>query len=144
MVRIDAARRAEFRQLLKFCAVGAANTAVTLGIIFLLKSRGVAVWPASVAGYLVGMVQGFLLNRAWTFAGREHALPVAGQAAAFIAANVACSGIFGWLNDALSGRLPLLASSLLATALIVPLSYALNRWVVFRAHDAGGGRADPT
>lgn len=135
----SATRRAEVRQLLRFVVVGVANTAVTLAVIYVARQRGVAVWPASTAGYLVGMVQGFLLNRAWTFGGRAHALPVGAQAAVFVAANLLCSTLFGWLNAWLSTALPLLASSLLATALIVPLSYGLNRWGAFRPATRGAG-----
>src|SRR6059058_497079 len=93
---------AEAGRLVRFVIVGAANTALTLGTVYLLHQRlGVALWPASVAGYLVGMVQGFVLNRAWTFRG-DKALPLPAQLAGFIAVNALCSALFGWINVALS------------------------------------------
>ena len=126
-------RRPVALQLLRFVVVGVANTLTTYAVIWLLHARGgVAVGPASAAGYAVGMVQGFALNRFWTFASDDHRLPVAAQLAGFVAVNLLCGALFTRANVWLSGRLPLFVASVAATALVVPLSFVLNR-LVFRA-----------
>src|SRR3979409_1777703 len=58
-------------QLVKFGAVGVSNTLLTfLVYTLLLKVFGVWYLAASAIGFLVGAVNGFLLNRRWTF--KEH------------------------------------------------------------------------
>lgn len=128
-------RRPAVAQLLRFGVVGVANTLTTYAVIWLLHARnGVAVGPASAAGYAVGMVQGYLLNRFWTFAGDDgHALPVAAQVGGFVVVNLLCGALFTRANVWLSGHLPLFVASVLATAAVVPVSFALNRLLVFRA-----------
>lgn len=130
------------RQVLRFFVVGVANTIVCFGTIFLVRGTGASVGLSSAAGYAVGMTQGFLLNRYWTFAGIDHATPVPLQIAAFIVVNLICGSLFTQLNvmlvgvlqatAALSASLKLLLSSIVATAIVTPLSFVLNRWIVFR------------
>lgn len=58
-------------QLLRFLLVGAVNTAVGLGSIWVLI--GLAGWsdlPANAVGYAIGLACSFTLNRRWTFAHR--------------------------------------------------------------------------
>ncbi len=130
----DVAVRPAARQLLRFAIVGVANTLLTYAVIWLLHDGvGTSVALASALGYVAGMIQGFVLSRLWTFAGVDHAVPVAVQVVGFIVVNLICGTLFTQANVVLSRSLPLLVSSLLATALVVPLSFALNRWVVFRA-----------
>ena len=56
------------RQFVKFCIVGILNTALTLGVIFVLM-RGFAVnyVLANMIGYVLGLVNSFLWNKTWTF-----------------------------------------------------------------------------
>lgn len=54
---------------LRFCSVGVLNTLVGFAIIFgLMRFGGVQYLLANAAGYAVGMVLSFTLNRSWTFA----------------------------------------------------------------------------
>ncbi len=56
---------------MKFGIVGVSNTLLTFAVYtLLLKVFGVWYFAASAIGFAVGAVNGFLLNRRWTF--REH------------------------------------------------------------------------
>ena len=58
-------------QFLKFGIVGVSNTLIAFAVYtVLLKGFGVWYIAASGIGFVVGAVNGFLLNRRWTF--REH------------------------------------------------------------------------
>ena len=58
-------------QFLKFGIVGVSNTLLAFAVYtLLLKVFGVWYIAASAIGFAVGAVNGFLLNRRWTF--REH------------------------------------------------------------------------
>lgn len=130
-------RRLLARQALRFLVVGILNTTVTLGTVFLLHEVArVSIAVSSASGFVVGMIQGFVLNRFWTFAGVAHAVPVTVQVTSFAAINVLSGGIFTAINVVLSRSLPLLLSSILAAGVIMPLSFALNRWGVFRERRA--------
>jgi hypothetical protein len=54
-------------QLVRFGLVGATNTALTLAAYTALVALDVPVALAAAAGWGVGALNGFLLNRAWTF-----------------------------------------------------------------------------
>src|SRR5258707_12718750 len=58
-------------QFVKFGTVGVSNTLLTFIVYtLLLKVFGVWYLAASAIGFLVGAINGFLLNRRWTF--KEH------------------------------------------------------------------------
>jgi putative flippase GtrA len=57
-------------QFVKFGIVGVSNTVLAFAIYtVLLKVFGVWYLGASAIGFVVGAINGFLLNRRWTFAG---------------------------------------------------------------------------
>jgi putative flippase GtrA len=57
-------------QFVKFGIVGVSNTVLAFAIYtVLLKVFGVWYLAASAIGFVVGAINGFLLNRRWTFAG---------------------------------------------------------------------------
>ena len=57
-------------QFVKFGIVGISNTLITFAVYtVLLKVFGVWYLAASAIGFVVGAINGFLLNRRWTFAG---------------------------------------------------------------------------
>ncbi len=57
-------------QFVKFGIVGISNTLITF-IVYTLLLKVFGVWyiAASAIGFVVGAINGFLLNRRWTFAG---------------------------------------------------------------------------
>lgn len=54
--------------LVRYTAVGAANTLIGLSVIFAAKALlGLDDLAANLLGYAVGIAFGFVVNRAWTF-----------------------------------------------------------------------------
>jgi putative flippase GtrA len=68
--RTGKATRQLIVQFTKFATVGVSNTLITFGVYTLLL-KGFDVWylAASAIGFIAGAVNGFLLNRRWTFRG---------------------------------------------------------------------------
>lgn len=119
-------------QFARFGIVGLANTAMTYFAMWLLHSKmGVQVGVASATGYVVGAVQGFLLSRFWTFSQHEHGA-VAPQVLGFVLVNLLCAGLFSQLVVLLDKWLALPLATVAATALVIPVSFVLYRWWVFR------------
>jgi putative flippase GtrA len=57
-------------QFVKFGIVGVSNTLIAFAVYtLLLKGFGVWYLAASAIGFVVGAINGFLLNRRWTFRG---------------------------------------------------------------------------
>ncbi|NMG43063.1 hypothetical protein GPA22_04880 [Aromatoleum toluvorans] len=54
----------------RFGAVGVGNTAVGLASIYGARASGLGEVAANAAGYAIGLMFSFALNRHWTFAGR--------------------------------------------------------------------------
>ena len=122
------------RQAVRFAVVGVANTLLTLAVIMLVRDGlGATVGFASAAGYVAGMIQGFILSRRWTFADIDHATPIWLQIGGFVATNLVCGALFTRVNVWLVTLLPLPLASLASAAVVMPVSFALNRWGVFRA-----------
>jgi putative flippase GtrA len=60
-------------QLLRYGAVGLANTAATMAVIAACLAVGWGDYPANVLGYAVGLSLSFFANRRFTFGIRNHA-----------------------------------------------------------------------
>jgi putative flippase GtrA len=55
-------------KIIKFCIVGGINTLITLTLFYTLnKILGVNYIFSTVIGYLIGMVNSYILNKKWTF-----------------------------------------------------------------------------
>jgi putative flippase GtrA len=117
-------------QLVRFGLVGATNTALTLGTYAALVALHAPVALAGALSWGVGAVNGFVLNRAWTFRGTARgALP----AARYAVVAMAGSG----LNAALVSiavseeHLPRIAGELAVLPPVTALSFVLCRSWVF-------------
>ncbi len=118
-------------QLVRFGLVGSTNTALTLAVYSALVALvGAPVALSAAVGWGVGAVNGFVLNRAWTFRGAARgALP----AARYAVVAVAGSG----LNAALVSiavseeHLPRFAGELAVLPPVTLLSFLLCRGWVF-------------
>ena len=65
-----------FAEAIRFGLVGVANTVLGLGTIYAcLFLLGWTDAPANAAGYSLGLLQSFVLNRNWTFRSRVRLLP---------------------------------------------------------------------
>lgn len=60
-------------QLVRYGLVGVLNTSVGLSVTLMLQSlAGFGIYHANAAGYAVGLLTSFLLNRSWTFGARDQ------------------------------------------------------------------------
>jgi putative flippase GtrA len=117
-------------QLVRFGLVGATNTALTLATYAALVALRAPVPLAGAVGWGVGAVNGFVLNRAWTFRGAARgALP----AARYAAVALAGSGVNAALVAIAVGgeHLPRIAGELAVLPPVTLLSFALCRGWVF-------------
>jgi putative flippase GtrA len=125
------ATRAGLAQFLRFGLVGVANTATSYLVIRLLAPQlGVPV--ASAIGYAAGVVQSFLLNRFWTFSSTRGDSRLSGEVLRFLAVNLACGGLFTLVNSLAEPHIGLLPATLAGVALVTPVGFILNRFIVFR------------
>ena len=117
-------------QLVRFGLVGFTNTALTLATYAVLSGLHVPVALAGAGGWAVGAVNGFVLNRAWTFRGAARgALP----AARYAVVALAGSGLNAALvSIAVSDEhLPRFAGELAVLPPVTVLSFVLCRSWVF-------------
>lgn len=119
-------------QFLKFGIVGVSNTLLAFAVYtLLLKVFGVWYIAASGIGFAVGAVNGFLLNRRWTF--REHSgdalTPVRWAIVQSCGLVLNLGLVYLFVHDAgldkLVGQIP-------ATAIVTVLTFAANRSWTFR------------
>lgn len=124
-------------QLVRFLAVGVSNTAVTLVVYAVLVHAGVPPVAASVAAFAAGAVNGFHLNRAWTFRSARGGV---GPAARYLV--VAGIGVgLNALGVALAlhvAELPKMAAELAALPPVTATTFVLSRaWVFSPGGDTG-------
>jgi putative flippase GtrA len=121
-------------QFVKFGIVGVSNTLLAFAVYtLLLKVFGVWYVAASGIGFAVGAVNGFLLNRRWTFS--EHVgdalTPVrwAIVQSCGLACNLGLVYLFvdGLGMDQLVGQIP-------TTVIVTVLTFAANRAWTFKMH----------
>jgi putative flippase GtrA len=120
-------------QFLKFGIVGVSNTLIALAVYtVLLKVFGVWYLAASAIGFALGAVNGFLLNRRWTFS--DHV----GDALTPVRWGIVQSCGLG-LNEALlylfvhHVRLDKVLAQVCATAIVTVLTFVANRAWTFRS-----------
>jgi putative flippase GtrA len=119
-------------QFLKFGIVGVSNTLLAFAVYtVLLKVFGVWYVAASGIGFAVGAVNGFLLNRRWTF--REHVgdafTPVRWAIVQTCGLGLNLGLVYLFVHDLgldeLVGQIP-------TTAIVTVLTFAANRSWTFR------------
>jgi putative flippase GtrA len=113
------------KQFLRFAAVGVSNTAVTLVSYAVAIRAGIPYLVAGALSYALGGVNGFLLNRTWTFAHRGHIVPAAARYAAVTAFGIAAN--LALLKAAVSAGVPRSAGEIAAVAPVTLVTFALNR-----------------
>jgi putative flippase GtrA len=121
-------------QFVKFGIVGVSNTLITLAVYtLLLKVFGVWYLAASAIGFLVGAVNGFLLNRRWTFRGHvgDALTPVRWGVVQTCGLGVNEALLFVFVHDA---RLDKLIAQVCATAVVTVSTFFANRAWTFRVH----------
>jgi putative flippase GtrA len=121
-------------QFVKFGIVGVSNTLLTFAVYtLLLKVFGVWYLAASAIGFTVGAVNGFLLNRRWTFRGHvgDAFTPVRWTVVqgCGLLANL---GLVYLFVEEIS--LDKLIAQACATAIVTVLTFLANRAWTFRMH----------
>ena len=81
----------ELLRFIRYCIVGAMNTAITLGVIYLCHSLlGWGEYLSNGIGYIAGLINSFLWNRAWVFRAQGSRLR---QAVRFALGFAICYGL---------------------------------------------------
>src|SRR3954454_6556789 len=126
-------------QLTGFGAVGASNTLVSLASYAFAVSLGVRYLVAGAGAFALGAVNGFLLNRAWTF---RHRGPVLRAGRRYVVVQLA-----GLIADVVLLRLAVhglglgrIEAQVLAAVPVTLLCFTLSRlWVFGTPAPASGG-----
>ncbi len=113
-------------RLVRYATVGVANTLLTFVAFAVLTHAGVNASVASALAFAAGAINGYSLNRRWTFQARGHF----GRYVAVQALGAACSaaGIV-IVAAAITARRPL--DECLVIPAVTMLTYTLSRRVVF-------------
>lgn len=126
----------ELTRAVRFCSVGASNTAITLAAFALLVHVGCPGWIASAIAFAAGAVNGYHWNARWTFADRA----VGGAATRLrylaVQGNGSALSALGVLGAQQGLGLAHLPAELAILPLVTGLTYGLMRSVVFRARAA--------
>jgi putative flippase GtrA len=119
----------ELTRLVRFGLVGVANTLLTIAAFAVLTGDGMAAAPASAVAFALGALNGYNLNRRWTFR-------VAGGQPKTLARYVAVQALGAALS---AGGVALVTdlslARLAAEAVVLPcvtlITYTLSRVLVF-------------
>jgi len=123
-------------QFVKFGIVGVSNTLLAFAIYtVLLKVFGVWYLGASAIGFVVGAVNGFLLNRRWTFRGHvgDALTPVRWGIVQGCGLGLNEALLFLFANGA---GIDKLISQAFATVIVTVITFLVNRAWTFRMHPA--------
>ena len=125
-------RRANWEQLLKFCAVGATGYVVNLAVYtILLKWAGLHYIPAAVGSFLVAVANNYTLNRAWTF--RVERGHVGAQGLRFlVVSTVSLLANLAVLQLLVTAGLGKIVAQAVAIVLVTPLNFVGNKLWSFR------------
>jgi putative flippase GtrA len=121
-------------QFVKFGIVGVSNTLIFFAVYTLLfKVFGVWYVAASGIGFAVGAVNGFLLNRAWTFRGHvgDALTPVRWFVVQTAGLLVDLGLVYLFVDGAGLGKLSGQAAT---TVIVTVLTFFANRAWTFRDH----------
>jgi putative flippase GtrA len=123
-------------QFVKFGIVGISNTLLTFAVYTLLL-KGFGVWyvAASGVGFIVGAVNGFLLNRRWTF--REHVGDALTPVRWGVVQGCGLLANLGLVYTFVSGAgADELVGQAFATVIVTVATFFVNRAWTFRARPA--------
>lgn len=132
-------KSSEANRFLRFLTVGSLGTLLDFGLLTLLKPAGVPTLPANSLSYSAGIINNFILNRRWTFAGAPNA-PWSIQLLQFALVSLSGlalnSGLVFLLEAPLGGLLGrpewgYLPAKVIATGIVVLWNYLGNRLWTF-------------
>jgi putative flippase GtrA len=127
-------------QALRYLLVGVTNTAITLAVYALLVAAGAPPVAASVGAFAAGAVNGYRLNRTWTFRSARRGAAAAARYLIVITLGLGLNALGVAL--ALRAGLPKYAGEIVALPPVTVTTFLLARSWVFgpggdtRAHGA--------
>jgi putative flippase GtrA len=127
------------RQLARYLVVGASNTAITLAVYAVLVRAGAPAVGASVAAFWAGALNGFRLNRRWTFRSDRRGLRTGGRYVLVQLLGVGLNAL-GVAFAVGVAEVPKLAGDLAALPPVTAATFVLSRTWVF---GPGDGRPGP-
>jgi putative flippase GtrA len=123
----------KFGQIIKYCLVGVINTLITAVILFtLMNCFGVSYKTSNAAGYIVGFINSFIMNKSWTF--KENQAPAIKQFLWFLAVFIVCFFLQRCLLIFLVEELVINKniSQLIGMVFYTLTSFALNKLFAFK------------
>jgi putative flippase GtrA len=117
-------------QATRFALVGATNTVLTLGAYALLSLAGLPGPAAAALGWVLGAVNGYRLNRGWTFGSALRGVTPAARYVAVQALGAGLDALGVWLVVA-HGNLPRFEGEIAILPVVTLLTFALCRGWVF-------------
>ena len=124
----------------RFLVVGVGNTLLSFVTYTVLVLAGVPYWVAGPVGFAVGAVNGYILNRRWTFAARDTYRARACYLAVQLAGLGATTGLL-WLFVSGAGT-DRIAAYALTIPLVTVATFTANRAWTFAAR--ADGRRSPS
>lgn len=121
-----------WRQLAKFCAVGAIGYVINLAVYHTLLGEGLHYLAAATCSFLVAVTSNYTLNRLWTF--RAHRAGVAAQGMRFFLVSLAALGANLLVLHLLVryGGVEKFYANAIAIVLVTPLNFVGNKLWSFR------------
>ena len=119
-------------QFVKFGIIGVSNTLIAFAVYtLLLKGFGVWYLAASAIGFALGAVNGFLLNRRWTFSGHvgDALTPVRWGVVQTCGLGLNLGLLYVFVHDAVLDKL---LAQAFATAIVTVITFGVNRAWTFR------------
>lgn len=119
------------RQISTFFGVGLVSLGADYGV-FLLLTELLAVEPVAgaLAGYMVGGLVNYLLNRAHTFTTERNHVQAGLRFASVMAVGFSLTGLFMWLFTAQIG-LPGILSRLMTTGIVFVWNFSAHKFWTF-------------
>lgn len=126
------AKRTNWEQLGKFCAVGATGYAVNLAVYtVLLTVVGLHYVPAAIGSFVVAVANNYALNRAWTF--RVERGHVGWQGLRFLVVScVSLLANLAVLHLLVTAGVGKIVAQAVAIVLVTPLNFIGNKLWSFR------------
>ena len=135
----------DLRTLLRFMTVGVANTLLDFGFFTLLHAAiGISTLPSNIISYSIGIINGFVFSRYWTFTGRPKKsaqLQFVQFALVSLSALVINTGVVQFLTPQFSGMIHndvtgALLAKVCATAIGLCWNFIANSLWTFRKGQA--------
>jgi putative flippase GtrA len=126
-------------QAVRYVLVGASNTAITLAAYALLVAAGVPAIAASAVAFAAGALNGFALNRSWTFRSDRRGPGAAARYVAVVTLGLGMNAVAVALAVHMA-ELPRIAGEVVALPPVTATTFVLARSCVFAAR---GGRRSP-